>query len=122
MRVKQLQNRNAQSVIGAIPEWYFSQITIDSMYEHNSLILTGNPGVLEELELFIDEIDLTVPVVMIELIIVDIQEGRLREIGVEAGVSDSGSTRTSAYRRTSCSRIQSKCRPRAISLYLRLVF
>ena len=86
----QLQYRSAKGVLDFIPEEMLRGVDIDTLLELNSLILSGSKRNIVEVDSFLQSIDKLVPVVMIELIIVDVQKDMLREIGVEAGVVKGG--------------------------------
>lgn len=87
-KVVQLQFRSARGIEYLIPERMLEGVQIDSLYELNSVILSGSRKNVNEVAIFLNEIDRTVPVVMIELTIVDVQVSQLDDLGVEAGVAD----------------------------------
>lgn len=89
-KVIQLQYRSAQGVLDYIPEEIVQGVEIDTLLELNSLILSGSQKSIAEIDTFIQTIDKVIPVVMIELIIVDVQHNKLSEFGVEAGVQKGG--------------------------------
>ncbi|KAA3641106.1 MAG: hypothetical protein DWQ02_01050 [Bacteroidetes bacterium] len=89
-RIYQMQYRSARGVIEMIPEILKSNVIIDSLYELNSLVLSGSKHNIGEITSFLHSIDRVVPVVMIELMIVDVQSDKLDEFGVEAGVRQGG--------------------------------
>lgn len=89
-RVIQLQYRSAKGVLGYIPEDLMTGVEVDTLMELNSLILSGSQNNIIEIDSFIQSIDKVVPVIMIELIIIDVQENKLSEFGVEAGVTKGG--------------------------------
>lgn len=89
-KVIQLQYRSAEGVLDFIPEEISTSVEIDTLLELNSLILSGSQKNIAEIDTFIRSIDKVVPVVMIELIIVDVQNNKLSEFGVEAGVKPGG--------------------------------
>lgn len=83
--IKQLQYRSAKDVIGFIPEGLLKDVEIDTLFELNSLVFSGSDQNILEIEHFLDAIDQKVPVVTIELTIVDVQTNLLNEIGMEIG-------------------------------------
>lgn len=89
-RVIQLQFRSARGIMSLIPEIMQSEVQIDSLYELNSLVLSGSKKGVEAITDFIHRIDKVVPVVSIELTIIDISTNRLHEFGVEAGTQEGG--------------------------------
>ncbi|MEN0005207.1 MAG: hypothetical protein AAF798_13730 [Bacteroidota bacterium] len=86
----QLQFRSARGVIDLVPEIMLKDIQVDTLFELNSIVLTGAKQNVKEVASFIRQLDKVVPVVTIELTIVDIQTDRIREMGVEAGVEQGG--------------------------------
>lgn len=86
----QLQFRSARGVIELVPDIMLKDIQVDTLFELNSIILTGAKQNVEEVASFLRKLDKVVPVVTIELTIIDIQTDRLREFGVEAGVKEGG--------------------------------
>lgn len=87
-KVIQLDYRSARDILRYIPEEMTEKVNIDTLMEYNSLILTGSEKGINEVRDFLTEIDKLVPVVMIELIIVDVQTNKLDEFGVEAGMGE----------------------------------
>ena len=87
LKIIELQNRSAKGVIEWIPEELMTHCFVDSLFEYNSLIVAGPEGGIRQIEEFILSIDRLVPVVMIELIIVDVQSDKMRELGIEAGIA-----------------------------------
>jgi len=77
-------------VIDFIPEDIMTGVEVDTLLELNSLILSGSQKNIAEIDTFIQAIDKVVPVVIIELIIIDVQNNKLSEFGVEAGVTQGG--------------------------------
>lgn len=88
----QLEYRSAKGVIDMIPDHLKSGITIDTLYDLNSLAVTGATYEIDNLHHYIKSIDKLVPVISIELIIVDVQTTKLDEIGIEAGIQKDGRT------------------------------
>ena len=84
------QHRSAKGVLAQIPQGLQDQVQIDSLYELNALILSGSENSIHEITDFLREVDQLVPVVLIELIIIDVQTNRLNELGVEMGVAEGG--------------------------------
>lgn len=89
-RVVQLQFRSARGIMDLIPEVMQSEVQVDSLFELNSLVLSGSKKGVEAIVDFIHRVDKVVPVVSIELTIIDISTNRLHEFGVEAGIRQGG--------------------------------
>jgi type IV pilus assembly protein PilQ len=84
----QLQYRSAHEIEQFIPKELLEKVEMQPFLEMNALILSGSAPNIDEVEAFIRDIDKLVPVVMIELIIVDVQRNRLTESALEMGVGD----------------------------------
>lgn len=89
-KMVQLQYRSARGIIDLIPQRMRTGVTIDTLYELNSLLLSGSENNIAEVTTFLNSVDKLVPVVMIELMIIDVQSGKLDEYGIEAGVVKGG--------------------------------
>ncbi|MCH2045926.1 MAG: type II secretory pathway, component PulD [Saprospiraceae bacterium] len=87
-KVIQLQYRSANEIEKVIPPEISEKVKIIPFLELNSVILSGSAPNIAETELFIKDIDKLVPVVQIELIIMDVQRNRLIETGIEMGVGE----------------------------------
>ena len=87
-KVVQLQYRSFEDVMNAIPAEIREGVTISEFQELNSFILSGSSLQIAEIESFIHEIDKSVPMIMIEVILVDIKKGRSLKTGISAGISD----------------------------------
>jgi len=87
-KVIQLQHRSVKEIIASIPADVLQGLEVKEFIDLNSLIASGPGSGLDNLQLFINEIDKSVPVVMIELLIVNVQNNRETRIGVEAGLAD----------------------------------
>lgn len=91
-KVMQLRYRSARDVLAFIPEEVLLNVEIDTLLELNSLVLSGSKHNIDETITFLQRIDQLVPVVTIELIIVDVQTNLLDEFGIEAGSVPGGRT------------------------------
>jgi len=79
-----LQNiRSEESVIGPlIPARLSRTAVINYDSEHNSLIVTGSFDVVQEVKEFIKTIDIPIPQVLIEALVVDFNVSNIRSVGV----------------------------------------
>lgn len=84
----QLQYRSAKEIEQVIPKELLEKVTLHPFLELNSIILSGSAPNIQEVEDFLRGIDKLVPVVMIELIIMDVQRNRLTETGIQMGVGN----------------------------------
>ncbi len=87
-KIIQLQHRSVKELITSIPADVLQGLEVKEFIDLNSLIASGPVSGLENLQRFINEIDKSVPVVMIELLIVNVQNNRETRIGFEAGLAD----------------------------------
>ena len=88
----QLQYRAIDTVVAMLPSEWKKGVEIKEFREQNSLILSGSSSHIAELAAYIKQIDVPVPVVLIEVIMIDINKNRAVSTGVAAGVSDSVKT------------------------------
>lgn len=83
----QLENRVVEKVIDIIPDELKQDIDIKVFEDLNGLVLSGSSQKIEELKRFIVEIDKVVPMINIELIIVDLRKSNQFSAGVSMGVN-----------------------------------
>lgn len=88
-KVIKLQYRPAEALIEAIPSDIKQGVQITPFPELNSVILSGSNPAIMEVEYFIKEMDKLVPMVLIEVILVEVRKGKTIKTGVQAGISDS---------------------------------
>ncbi|MEL6142753.1 MAG: hypothetical protein AAFU67_14180, partial [Bacteroidota bacterium] len=88
--IVQFQFRSARGMAELVPEFLTEGVLIDTLYELNSLILSGSRLNIEETKHFLKSLDRVVPMVNIEMTIVDISTSKLDQFGVEAGVTPGG--------------------------------
>jgi type IV pilus assembly protein PilQ len=92
-RVFQFQYRSAKGIADYVPAIMREGVVIDTLYELNSLVLTGSEDNIAEITHFLHKLDKVVPVITIELTIVDVQSNKLEEYGIEAGLISGGRER-----------------------------
>lgn len=85
-RLLSLQHRTVDLVLDYIPADLKNLMEIKEFPELNSLVISGSIPNMNELENFIKDIDKPVPVVMIEVMIVDYQDTEGLSMGIEAGI------------------------------------
>ena len=88
----QLQHRSLDTVMSLIPADWKKGIEIKEFREQNSLFLSGSAAQIAEVEEFIKQLDLLVPVILIEVTVIDINKSRTVATGISAGVADSVKT------------------------------
>lgn len=87
-----LKYRTVEKINGFIPAELKKDVDIQEFLELNGLIVSGSAIRIEEIENFIREIDQLVPMVMIEVIIVDSKKNKDIKIGVDAGLGKTANT------------------------------
>lgn len=87
-KVVQLQHRSVKDMLEIIPAALVENVQVQEFIELNSFILSGASFNIQEVESFIKNIDKKVPVITIELLIVDIQDTKSLNIGLDAGVAN----------------------------------
>ncbi len=85
-KVIQLQHRSVEKVNENIPADIKKDVDVKEFLDLNSLILSGSQPRIEEIERFIKEIDKIVPVILIEVMIIDYSNSRTNSLGLEAGL------------------------------------
>jgi type IV pilus assembly protein PilQ len=91
-RVVQLQHRSLDTIQMMIPTEWKRGVEIKEFREQNTILLSGSAPQINEIENFIKQIDRVVPMVLIEVTLVDIRKGKMVKTGIRAGVSDSVKT------------------------------
>ncbi|WP_345954232.1 hypothetical protein [Mucilaginibacter sp. PAMB04168] len=88
-KVIQLQNRSIDTVLAMIPTEWKRGVEIKEFREQNTLLLSGSRPQIAEIESLVKQIDLLVPMVLIEVTLLDIRKNRTTSTGIKAGISDS---------------------------------
>lgn len=81
-----LKNRTIEKVIDFIPVELKKGIDIKIFEDLNGLIVSGSQPRINELEAFLRQIDLVVPLVHIEVIIADVRKSNTISTGISAGI------------------------------------
>ncbi|MEQ9064065.1 MAG: type II and III secretion system protein [Vicingaceae bacterium] len=87
-RVVELQHRSVENIIEHIPAEIKTGVTIKEFNDLNSLVLSGSEPNINEIEYFLRSIDKVVPVVLIEVMIIDYSSGHTTSTGVRAGIGE----------------------------------
>lgn len=93
-RVISLQYRTIEKIIDLIPAEVKKQVEVKEFTEQNSLVVTGNPADIDNVEYFLRKVDKVVPVILIEVIIVDVTKKYMVSTGVNAGIGDNSAVKT----------------------------
>ncbi len=91
-KVIQLQNRSIDTVMAMIPADWKKGVELREFREQNTILLSGSKPQIAEIENFIKQIDLLVPMVLIEVTLLDFHNTRTTSTGISAGVADSVKT------------------------------
>jgi len=81
-----LKNRTIDKVLDFIPSELKKGVDIKTFADLNGLIVSGSQPRINELEAFIRQIDLVVPLVHIEVIIADVRKSNTISTGISAGI------------------------------------
>nr|WP_294922397.1 secretin N-terminal domain-containing protein [uncultured Flavobacterium sp.] len=90
----QLENRSIESIINTLPKVFSEKLEIKEFTELNGLIVSGSRSILEELKVYIKQIDKVVPMVQIEVIIVQYNKSYDIQTGMKAGLDKINSVQT----------------------------
>lgn len=91
----QLENRSIESVLTALPKVFSEKLEIKEFIELNGLIVSGSKSMVEELKVYLKQIDKIVPMVQIEVIIVQYNKSYDVQTGMKAGLDKINKTQTS---------------------------
>jgi type IV pilus assembly protein PilQ len=83
-----IENRTIESVKTAIPKELLEELEISEFVELNGLIVTGGERKIEELKRFITQIDVVVPMVQIDVMLLFSKSGATNKTGIKAGLKD----------------------------------
>lgn len=96
-KVYQFQYRSLDAINDIIPAELKKGVEIKEFKELNSILLTGSSPQINEIVAFIRQLDKVVPMVMIEVILMDVRKGKSIKTGIKAGISDSIKTGGSLF-------------------------
>jgi type IV pilus assembly protein PilQ len=91
-RIVQLQHRSLDTIQMMIPTEWKKGIEIKEFREQNTLLLSGSAPQVNEVANYIQQMDKVVPMVLIEVTLVDVRKGKVIKTGISAGLSDSVKT------------------------------
>ena len=83
--VIKMKNRTIENVLKSIPQKIVSELEVKEFVELNALVVTGHFSAIEELRSFLKQIDKSVPVVQIEVIIFQYKKSHDVQTGLKAG-------------------------------------
>lgn len=85
-RIIQLQNRSLDTIQNMIPTEWKRGVEIKEFREQNTILLSGSSPQVNEIADFIKKLDKLVPMVLIEVTMIDIRKGKMVKTGISAGV------------------------------------
>ncbi|WP_225872612.1 type II secretion system protein GspD [Pedobacter frigoris] len=88
-KLLQLQNRSIDTIQNMIPAEWKKGVEIKEFREQNTILLSGSSPQIAEIESYVKQLDKLVPMVLIEVTLIDIRKGKNVKTGISAGVSDS---------------------------------
>lgn len=88
-RIIQLQHRSIDTIMMMIPMDWRKDVEIKEFKEQNMLLVSGSGPQIREIETYVKELDKLVPMVLIEVTMLDIQKGNTLKTGIKMGVADS---------------------------------
>jgi type IV pilus assembly protein PilQ len=89
VEVVKLKYRSVNKLSELVPKSLTEGVEIKEFHDLNSVIVSGDPQRVSQVRAFLDSLDRRVPMVTIEVMIVDATKQRLMEIGVDAGFGKS---------------------------------
>ncbi|MES2457414.1 MAG: secretin and TonB N-terminal domain-containing protein [Bacteroidota bacterium] len=88
-KVLQLQYRSVDTVMMMIPSELRKGLEIKEFREQNTLLISGASPQIAEVEAYIKELDRLVPMVLLEITLLDVRKGHTVKTGITAGLADS---------------------------------
>lgn len=89
-----LENRSVELVMASLPKVFSDKLEIKEFIELNGLIVSGARSIIDELKVYLKQIDKVVPLVQIEVIIVQYKKGYDIQTGLKAGLDKINKTTT----------------------------
>ena len=86
----QLENRTIESVLNTLPKTFVQDVEMQEFVELNGILISGSKPILEELKLVIRQLDKVVPLVQIEVLIVQYQKSYDIQTGIQGILSNDG--------------------------------
>lgn len=84
-KVIPLENRTVEKIIDTIPEEFKQDVKVVTSSDLNSLIISGDQRKVARIENFIKSIDKIIPLITIDVIIVEVTKSRNNEQGISIG-------------------------------------
>ncbi|HEX9600809.1 MAG TPA: type II and III secretion system protein [Mariniflexile sp.] len=88
----QLENRTIETVLSTLPSSITKNLEVKEFTELNGFVVSGSKTQIQEFKDYIHEIDLVVPVIQIEVIIVQYKKSYEIQTGIQAGIDNTERT------------------------------
>jgi type IV pilus assembly protein PilQ len=88
-RIVKMERRTVEKIKDYIPEPLSNGVIIKEFIDQNSVLLTGYRPRIDDLESFLNQLDKKVPVVSIEVMIMEVQDTKTLTTGLKAFLGDS---------------------------------
>lgn len=82
----QMENRSIETVLTSLPRVFNEKLEIKEFVELNGLIVSGSKTIVDELRIYLKQIDKVVPLVQIEVMIVQYNKSYDIQTGIKAGI------------------------------------
>jgi type IV pilus assembly protein PilQ len=92
----QLENRTIETVLSTLPGSFTKNLEVKEFVELNGFVVSGSKTYIQEFKDYIHEIDLVVPVIQIEVIIVQYQKSYEIQTGIQSGIDNNQRTTSGA--------------------------
>jgi len=79
---------NAEAIVSILPEELKADLDIKVDFELNSFFVSGPAAKIQRFKSFIKEIDRPVPVILIEVMIIEVRKSSIVETGISWGIGD----------------------------------
>ncbi len=83
-----LQHRTTDTIVNILPDDMVEELDIKEFPDLNSLVIAGSQKQVKKVKAFIKELDKSVPVVLIEVMIIDFNKTDQLQTGLNMGVGD----------------------------------
>ena len=88
----QLQNRTIETVLESLPGDLLQGVEIKEFLDLNGFVVSGSKPRIDEIKAYVDQIDVVVPMVLIEVLIVQYQKSSEIQTGLQAGLDTENRT------------------------------
>ncbi len=88
----QLENRTIETVLNTLPKSFVQDVELQEFIELNGILVSGSKPIIEELKLVIRSLDKIVPLVQIEVLIVQYRKSYDIQTGIQGLLNDDGKT------------------------------